>query len=91
MSSYVSEYPAGSDFDSDYKTFFEKFYETSDTPGAHERYSKQFTQDATLIMASRKVQGRQEILTMRQGMWEKIVRRKHTAIKVFPFGPNSDE
>ncbi|KAI4805046.1 hypothetical protein E4T44_11296 [Aureobasidium sp. EXF-8845] len=48
------EYPAGSDFDSDYKTFFEKFYETSDTPGAHERYSKQFTQDATLIMASRK-------------------------------------
>jgi hypothetical protein len=28
---------------------------------------------------------------MRQGMWEKIVRRKHTAIKVFPFGPNSDE
>jgi hypothetical protein len=32
-----------------------------------------------------------EILTMRQGMWEKIVRRKHTAIKVFPFGPNSDE
>jgi hypothetical protein len=64
MSSYASEYPAGNDFDSDYKTFFEKFYETSDTPGAHEKYSKQFTQDATLIMASRKVQGRQGVYTL---------------------------
>ena len=32
-----------------------------------------------------------EILTLRKGMWEKIVRRKHTAIKVFPFGPNANE
>jgi hypothetical protein len=59
MSSYTSEYPSGSDFDSEYKSFFERFYETSDTPGAHEKYSKQFTQDATLIMASKKVQGRE--------------------------------
>lgn len=59
MSSYTSEYPAGDKFDPEYKTFFEKFYETSDTPTAHEEYSKQFTQDATLIMASKKVQGRE--------------------------------
>jgi hypothetical protein len=24
-------------------------------------------------------------------MWEKVNRRKHTALKVFPFGPNSNE
>lgn len=24
-------------------------------------------------------------------MWEKIVRRKHTALKVFPFGPDANE
>lgn len=59
MSSYTSEYPSGNDFDSEYKTFFEKFYETSDSPSAHEEYSKQFTQDATLIMPAKKVQGRE--------------------------------
>ena len=59
MSSYTSEYPSGNEFDPDYKTFFEKFYETSDSPSAHEEYSKQFTQDATLIMPTKKVQGRE--------------------------------
>lgn len=24
-------------------------------------------------------------------MWEKVASRKHKAIKIFPFGPNSDE
>jgi hypothetical protein len=62
MSSYTSEYPAGHDFDPEYKAFFENFYQTSDTPGAHEKYSKQFTQDATLIMASNRVQGRGGVL-----------------------------
>lgn len=28
---------------------------------------------------------------MREGMWEKVIRRNHTALKVFPFGPNSSE
>ncbi|KAI4749295.1 hypothetical protein E4T50_00479 [Aureobasidium sp. EXF-12298] len=56
----LHEYPAGDKFDPEYKTFFEKFYETSDTPTAHEEYSKQFTQDATLIMASKNVQGRED-------------------------------
>ncbi|KAI5242282.1 hypothetical protein E4T47_03306 [Aureobasidium subglaciale] len=91
MSSYTSEYPAGDKFDPAYKAFFESFYETSDTPDAHEKYSKQFTQDATLIMASKKVQGREEILSLRKGMWEKVNKRKHAAVKVFPFGPSSNE
>lgn len=59
MSSYASEYPAGDKFDPEYKAFFEQFYETSDTPSAHEKYSNQFTQDATLIMASKNAQGRE--------------------------------
>jgi hypothetical protein len=32
-----------------------------------------------------------EILTLREGMWEKVSRRQHTATKVFPFGPSSNE
>lgn len=32
-----------------------------------------------------------EILALRKGMWEKVATRKHKAIKIFPFGPNSDE
>ncbi|THX68214.1 hypothetical protein D6D08_06397 [Aureobasidium pullulans] len=61
MSSYASEYPAGDKFDPEYKAFFEQFYETSDTPSAHEKYSNQFTQDATLIMASKNAQGREGV------------------------------
>lgn len=107
--SYASEYPPGDKFDPEYKAFFERFYQTSDTPDVHEEYSKQFTEDATLIMASKKAQGRNgksrpqiqnkkflcltktEILSLRQGMWEKVSRRRHHAIKIFPFGPSSDE
>lgn len=56
MSSYASEYPSGN-FDPAYKAFFERFYQISDTPEAHEEYSKQFTSDADLIMASTRVKG----------------------------------
>ena len=56
MSAYASEYPSV-DFDAAYKKFFEDFYATSDTPDAHEKYIENFTQDATLIMASKKAQG----------------------------------
>lgn len=53
---YASEYPP-LDLDPDFKKFFEEFYKASDTPDAHEKYTTFFTKDATLIMASRKVQG----------------------------------
>lgn len=57
MTSYASEYP-NVPFDPSYKNFFEHFYKTSDTPDAHDKYADAFTQDATLIMASKKAQGR---------------------------------
>jgi len=56
MSSYASEYP-DVDIDPAIKKFFEEFYAISDTPDAHEKYAQQFTEDATLIMASKKVKG----------------------------------
>lgn len=56
--SYASEYPAGIDFDPAYKKFFEDFYAVSDTPEVHEKYAANFTDDATLIMASKTVNGR---------------------------------
>jgi len=60
MTSYASQYPATIDFDLEYKKFFETFYAASDAPGAeaHEEYTKFFTEDATLIMASKRVEGR---------------------------------
>jgi hypothetical protein len=57
MSEYSSSYPDIS-FAAPFREFFENFYKTSDTPDAHDQYTEFFTQDATLIMASRKAQGR---------------------------------
>ncbi len=56
--SYKSEYPPGVQVDDGIKAFFEEFYETSDTPDAHEKYADSFTKDATIIMASKKGVGR---------------------------------
>lgn len=38
--------------------YFESFYEISDTPDAHQKYSEQFTKNAKLIMASNEANGR---------------------------------
>ena len=56
MSTYTSSYPS-IDFDPEYKKFFEDFYATSDTPDAHEKYITYFTQNATLVMASKTAKG----------------------------------
>ncbi|KAF1360867.1 hypothetical protein EJ07DRAFT_154782 [Lizonia empirigonia] len=90
MSAYASEYPSV-EFDAAYKQFFEEFYATSDTPDAHDKYVENFTKNATLVMASKRVKGSDEILALRKAMWEKVASRKHKAAKIFPFGPNSDE
>jgi hypothetical protein len=60
--SYKSEYPPGVQVDDGIKAFFEEFYTTSDTPDAHDRYADSFTQDATLVVASKKGVGREGIL-----------------------------
>ncbi|KUJ20963.1 uncharacterized protein LY89DRAFT_420878 [Mollisia scopiformis] len=90
---YASEYPAGLNVDHGIKTFFEDFYKISDTgtEEAHELYADQFTADATLVMASKVRKGRDEILQIRKGMWEKVASRLHRPVKIFPFGEGAEE
>jgi len=57
MSSYASEYPDVS-VNPAVKHFFEQFYKISDTPDAHQQYADSFTENATLVMASKTVKGR---------------------------------
>lgn len=57
--SYASEYPPNISVADGIKLFFEAFYQTSDTPEAHEKYVEFFTEDATAVMASKKVVGRE--------------------------------
>ncbi|KAK7184972.1 hypothetical protein DPSP01_002800 [Paraphaeosphaeria sporulosa] len=90
MSSYTSEYPS-IPFEPAFKKFFEDFYATSDNPDAHDAYVQFFTKDAALIMASKKAQGSEEILALRKGLWDKVASRVHNPIKIFPYGPNSNE
>jgi len=89
--SYASEYPPHVSAADGIKAFFEGFYKLSDTPDAHEAYADSFTENATLVMASKKCVGREEILQMRKGMWSAVAARLHTPSKVFPFGPGADE
>ncbi|KAF2712868.1 hypothetical protein K504DRAFT_397581 [Pleomassaria siparia CBS 279.74] len=91
MTSYASQYPPSVPFDPAFKTFFEDFYRISDDPEAHEIYADQFTPDATLVMASKRVQGRDEIIAVRKAMWEKVASRLHKPLKIFPYGPDSDQ
>ncbi|KAH6643297.1 hypothetical protein BKA67DRAFT_132206 [Truncatella angustata] len=91
MSQYKAEYPSGVTVDDDIVLFLERFYEVSDTPGAHDAYVDQFTSDATFKLGSKTSQGRDEITTMRHGMWTAVAQRKHTVYKIFPFGSDSQE
>ncbi|KAH8602257.1 hypothetical protein B0O99DRAFT_561587 [Bisporella sp. PMI_857] len=90
-SQYKSQYPSDVTIDPGIVQFFEQFYEASDTPGEHENYVENFTADATLILASKKSKGRNEIIETRKAMWEKVSARKHTVHKIFPFGNGAKE
>lgn len=83
---YKSTYPPYTKVDSGIVQFFEDFYKLSDTPDAHDEYVDQFTKDATLVMASKKGVGSEEILAIRKGLWAAISERLHSPTKVFPFG-----
>jgi hypothetical protein len=65
--SYASE--TSPDLDPAYKQYFEKFYEISDIAppeGTAEKYSEEFTDDATLIMAGKANKGREGCLAYSQ-------------------------
>lgn len=63
MKMYTSEYPSNA-FDPAFKRFFEDFYAISDNPDANNEYVESFTSDATLIMASKKAQGSEGMVSM---------------------------
>lgn len=56
--SYTSSFPEGIEVDPGIKSFFEAFYQISDTEAKHQEYVDQFTDDATVIVGSRKAVGR---------------------------------
>ena len=58
MAAYTSNWPKNLDQSPDLVKFFEEFYKISDTPDAHEQYTQQFTEDATLVMISKEAKGR---------------------------------
>ncbi|KIH94337.1 hypothetical protein SPBR_06224 [Sporothrix brasiliensis 5110] len=92
MASYISPVlPTGTSVDPRAVAFFDTFYRTSDTPTAHGQYAKLFLPDATLIMASKKAAGFDQILALRQGMWAAVAARSHAVSKIFPFGSGSNE
>ncbi|KAK4552461.1 hypothetical protein LTR86_010304 [Recurvomyces mirabilis] len=91
MSQYQADVPAGELVKSEIKDYYEHFYAISDTPEAHQKYAELYTKNARLIMASNEANGRDEILKMRQGMWEKVAKRSHKPTKIFSFGGDSDE
>jgi len=89
--SYTFSTPPNTDLDPGMVKFFEKFYEVSDTPSAHEAYADSFADDATFMIGVKQVKGKEDIYTMRKGMWEVVTSRKHTVYKVFPYGENASE
>ena len=58
MSQYVASIPDDGQVKPEIRSFFEKFFEISDTPDAHEKYSEQFTKNGELIMGPNETNGR---------------------------------
>ena len=58
MGNYTASTPGDSQVKPEIKRYFEKFYQISDTPDAHERYSEQFTKNGKLIMGPAESNGR---------------------------------
>ncbi|KAK1042474.1 hypothetical protein LTR74_018526 [Friedmanniomyces endolithicus] len=91
MSQYTAQVLSDDLVKPEIRSFYKSFYAVSDTPDAHDKYAAFFTKSARLIMASNEANGRDEILGMRKGMWEKVAKRSHKPEKIFSFGPGSNE
>ncbi|KAI6355437.1 hypothetical protein MCOR25_008209 [Pyricularia grisea] len=71
--------------------FLEDFYRISDDPEGHDTYLQQFTPDATVILATYKTKGSEEIRNLRKQMWVKVAGRKHKVHRVFAAAAGSPE
>jgi hypothetical protein len=57
---YIAELPSTT-IDPHIAPFFSKFYEISDNPDAHEEYARSFTDSATVIMGTKRVDGYKDV------------------------------
>ncbi|KAK3388193.1 hypothetical protein B0T20DRAFT_107231 [Sordaria brevicollis] len=64
--------------------FITHFFQVSDNPDLTEEWLSFFGDEAKLVMGDKVAEGKEEIRTLRKGMWEKVKARKHTVRKVFP-------
>lgn len=58
MTQYTASTPGDDQVRPEIRSFFERFFEISDTPSDHENYSQQFTQNGKLIMGPNESKGR---------------------------------
>jgi hypothetical protein len=54
---YTSAFPPSLALHPGLQSFFQSFYKVSDDPSAHIAYADHFTEDAVVIMASKRVEG----------------------------------
>ncbi|KAL6859613.1 hypothetical protein J3F83DRAFT_315104 [Trichoderma novae-zelandiae] len=91
---YTPLYPADSSLpdDAGIRAFISDFYRISDRREDNERWVGQFTEDARVVIGPGKASGKEELRTMREGMWSAVAERKHTVAKVFPgrFGDDGE-
>ncbi|PWY69109.1 hypothetical protein BO70DRAFT_432604 [Aspergillus heteromorphus CBS 117.55] len=77
-------------FNHNHKAFLREFYHITDDPHDFDGYVDSFTPDATVILGTRKFQGREEIRQLLVCMWDAIEKRTHRPLQVFPFGRGLD-
>lgn len=58
MSQYTASVPGDGQVREEIKAFFEKFYQVSDSPSAHDEYATFFTKNGVLIMGPNETSGR---------------------------------
>ena len=89
---YTGQTPPSTKLDPRVVPFFEKFFEVSDTPSAHDSYVHSFFPDADFVMGTKATKGFDGILEIRKGLWSgPVQRRKHKLEKIFPFGEGGKE
>jgi hypothetical protein len=91
-STYTGAVASSANLDPRIVPFFENFYKVSDTPEAHDAYVASFLPDADFVMGTKATRGAEGIRALREGLWTgPVQRRKHTLLKIFPFGSAGEE
>lgn len=78
MSTYTGQVPSDVKLDPRIVPFYENFYRVSDdsSDAAHDEYVGAMTSDGTLIMGTKKSVGKDEVMTLRKGLWSGPVKTR---------------